>query len=135
MDGTTFYLDLVNGILRGRFEEFTISGKTVQEIADGSSGTAQSNAEKYADSAAQNAVNSQTQEDVFNKLTNNGSAQGIYYKNGQLYINASYLAAGILKTADSTTFNLDLSNNTLKILGKTVSWKENTDGTFSLVGK
>lgn len=135
VDGTTFYLDLVKGILRGRFEEFTISGKTVQEIADGSSGTAQSNAEKYADSAAQNAVNSQTQEDVFNKLTNNGSAQGIYYKNGQLYINASYLAAGILKTADSSTFHLDLANNELKILGKTVSWEENDDGTFSLVGK
>ena len=134
VDGSTFYLDLVKGILRGRFEEFTISGKTVQEIANDSSGTAQSNAEKYADSAAKNAVNAQTQTDVFNKLTNNGTAEGIYYKNGQLYINASYLAAGILKTLDSTTFHLDLTNNALKILGKTVSWQEGEDGKFYLVG-
>lgn len=134
LDGTTFYLDLVKGILRGQFEEFTISGKTVQEIADGSSGTAQTNAEKYADTAAKNAVDSQTQTDVFNKLTNNGQSEGIYYKNGQLYINASYLAAGILKTVNGSTFYLDIANNVLKILGKTVSWKENEDGTFTLVG-
>ena len=135
VDGTTFYLDLVKGILKGQFSEFSISGKTVEEIASESSGKAQSNAEKYADSAAQNAVNSQTQEDVFNKLTNNGTAQGIYYRNGQLYINASYLAAGILKTADSDTFYLDLAKSELKILGKTVEWKETDDGTFCLVGK
>lgn len=135
LDGTTFYLDLVKGILRGSFEEFTISGKTVEQIANDSSGAAQSNAEKYADSAAKSAVESQTQTDVFNKLTNNGTAQGIYYKDGQLYINASYLAAGILKTLNGTTFYLDLANNVLKILGKTVSWTENEDGTYTLTGK
>lgn len=131
LDGTTFYLDLVKGILRGQFEEFSISGKTVEEIASDASDKAQ----KYADKAAKDAVNAQTQTDVFNKLTNNGTAQGIYYKNGQLYINASYLAAGILKTLDNSTFYLDLMKNTLKILGKTVSWQENEDGTYTLVGK
>lgn len=135
LDNETFYLDLEKGILRGRFEEFSISGKTVEEIANGSSSTAQKNAESYADKAAKDAVESQTQTDVFNKLTNNGKAQGIYYKNGQLYINASYLAAGILKTLDRETFYLDLSKNILKILGKTVSWKDNGDGTFTLTGK
>ena len=88
-DGTTFYLDLVNGILRGRFEEFTISGKTVQEIVSDASDTAQSNAEKYADDAVDNAIKAQTQEYIFNKLTNNGASKGIFYSNGQLYINAS----------------------------------------------
>ena len=134
LDGTTFYLDLVKGILRGQFEEFSISGKTVQEIATESSGKAQTNAQNYADKAAKEAVNSQTQTDVFNKLTNNGKSEGIYYKNGQLYINASYLAAGILKSLNGTTFYLDLTNNVLKILGKTVSWEEK-DGKFYLVGK
>lgn len=134
LDGTTFYLDLVKGILRGQFEEFSISGKTVQEIATESSGKAQTNAQNYADKAAQDAVNSQTQTDVFNKLTNNGKSEGIYYKNGQLYINASYLAAGILKSLNGTTFYLDLTNNVLKILGKTVSWEEK-DGKYYLVGK
>ena len=130
-DGKTFFLDLDKGILKGEFTEFSISGKTVDEIA----GESQTNAEKYADKAAQNAVESQSQTDVFNKLTNNGRAQGIYYRGGQLYINASYLATGILKSLDGTTFHLDLAKNELKIKGKTVSWKENDDGTFTLVGK
>ena len=135
LDGTTFYLDLVKGILRGRFEEFSISGKTVQQIVSESSNKAQSNAEKYADDAAQSAVDSQTQADVFNKLTNNGQSQGIYINNGQLYINASYLAAGTIKSQDGTTFNLDIANNSLKILGKTVSWEQSDDGKYYLVGK
>lgn len=53
-------------------------------------------ANQYADEAAQSAVNGLTQEDIFNKLTNNGEAQGIYIRDGQLYINASYLGAGTL---------------------------------------
>jgi hypothetical protein len=130
-DNKTFYLDLVKGVLRGHFEEFSIGGKSVEEIATDASNKAQ----KYADQAAKDAVNAQTQSDVFNKLTNNGTAQGIYYRNGQLYINASYLVAGILQTLDSSTFYLDLANNVLKILGKTVSWEQQDDGKFYLVGK
>lgn len=134
LDGSTFYLDLVNGVLKGRFEEFSIAGKTVEEIANEKSNTAQGNAEKYADTAAEKAVNAQTQTDVFNKLTDNGKAQGIYFTNGQLYINASYLAAGILKSKNGSTFNLDIANNTLKIAGKKVKWKE-IDGDYVLVGE
>lgn len=51
--------------------------------------------------AAQNAVTaldqSLNQTAIFNRLTNNGAAQGIFMQNGQLYINMSYLATGILK--------------------------------------
>lgn len=50
-------------------------------------------AEDYADKAAQQAVDAQTQLDIFNKLTNNGQAQGIYILDGQLYINGSYIAS------------------------------------------
>ena len=134
-DGTTFYLDLVNGILRGRFEEFTISGKTVGEIVNEASEEAQTNAKKYADEAVEKAVEAQTQEYIFNRLTNNGASKGIFYFGGQLYINASYLSAGVLKSADDSTFYLDLENNTLKILGKTVSWEQGDDGKYYLVGK
>lgn len=130
-DNKTFYLDLVKGVLRGQFEEFSIGGKSVEQIASDASNKAQ----KYADQAAKDAVNAQTQTDVFNKLTNNGTAQGIYYKNGQLYINASYLVAGILQTLDSSTFYLDLANNELKVLGKTVSWEKQDNGSYYLVGK
>lgn len=130
-DGKTFWLDLDKGILKGEFTEFSISGKTVDQIASEKAGSAQTEAQRYA----QNAVKNQSQTDIFNKLTNNGKAQGIFYRNGQLYINASYLATGILKSLNGTTFYLDLAKNVLKIMGKTVSWKENDDGTFTLVGK
>lgn len=50
-------------------------------------------AEDYADAAAQQAVDDQTQLDIFNKLTNNGASQGIYLLDGQLYINGEYIAA------------------------------------------
>lgn len=119
LDGKTFYLDLDRGILKGKFTEFSISGKTVEDF-----------------------VGDQSQEDIFDKLTNKGEAQGIYFKDGQLYINASYLAAGILQSLDGATFYLDLTNNILKgkfseltIAGKTVSWMENEDGTFTLIGQ
>ena len=36
------------------------------------------------------------QQKVFNKLTNNGAAQGISMVDGNLYINASYMATGVL---------------------------------------
>lgn len=53
-------------------------------------------AEDYADKAAQQAVDDQTQLDVFNKLTNNGASQGIYLLDGQLYINGEYIAANTI---------------------------------------
>lgn len=37
-----------------------------------------------------------TQQDIFNRLTDNGAAQGMYLVNGQLYVNASYINAGYL---------------------------------------
>ena len=55
----------------------TIGGSTVQSIAQG---------------AANTAVSAQTQEDIFNKLTNNGAAQGISLNGGQLYINGEYVS-------------------------------------------
>ena len=40
-----------------------------------------------------------TQEDIFNRLTDNGAAQGLVLYNGQLYVNASYMNAGELNAA------------------------------------
>lgn len=37
-----------------------------------------------------------TQQEIFNRLTDNGAAQGLVLYNGQLYINASYINAGML---------------------------------------
>lgn len=37
-----------------------------------------------------------TQQDVFNRLTNNGEQQGIYLQDGKIYINAEYIRAGTI---------------------------------------
>lgn len=37
------------------------------------------------------------QQTIFNKLTNNGTAQGFFIQNGQIFINAAYLAAGTMR--------------------------------------
>jgi len=83
-----------------------------QTTAD-SAVTAAGNAQTTADSAATAAANAQTTADgaqtavttldtsldttgVFNRLTNNGTLQGLYMQNGELYMNASYIQAGTL---------------------------------------
>lgn len=48
------------------------------------------------------------QDKVFEKLTNNGTVEGIWLENGQLYINATYIATGVLSsTAGDTRIDLD----------------------------
>lgn len=103
--------------------EFAITGyATDQELSDGLSSAkttakgyadgALSNANTYTDQQAQGALNtaknyadgkasalnnSLTQTEIFNRLTNNGQTQGIYLKDGKLYINADYLKSGTIK--------------------------------------
>ena len=70
---------------------------------------------KNAADNANGAVGSLDQETIFNLLTNNGEAQGIFRdENGQLYINASYLASGIITSADGSV-RIDLGSNTVTI--------------------
>lgn len=100
-------------------------------------------ASKYIDSEeassiADEAISAQTQEDIFNKLTDNGKLQGFYIQDGKLYINAEFvqilnlvantITSGILKSKDENTFYLDLDNGILRmqadeltISGKTVA--------------
>lgn len=67
------------------------------------------NTANAASAAVNNLDDSLNQQGVFNRLTNNGSAQGIYLQNGNLYINASYIGAGIIASANGgvTKFNLN----------------------------
>lgn len=78
-DGKTFFLDLDNNTLSAKFKELQISGKTVEEISQNEASTVLGN---------------QTQEDIFNKLTNNGASHGLYMLDGDLYINATYIKSG-----------------------------------------
>ena len=66
-----------------------IGGKTVQQIADDSAKDAAEVLRARLDSEL-------TQRAIFNKLTNNGSARGMWLNGGQLYVNASYLSAGVI---------------------------------------
>ena len=69
------YWDLETG-------EFSLTGyPTDQELSDSIDG----------------AVNAQTQDFIFNKLTNNGQAQGIYLQNGKIYLNLEYLVSKVIK--------------------------------------
>ena len=101
-----------------------IGNSTIASTAD-----AQSIADAAATSAASSAVTAYdtalNQQAVFNKLTNNGAAQGIYLQNGDLYVNASYIntgtlnavlmTAGILKDANNENYwNLDTGAFQLK---------------------
>lgn len=64
---------------------------------------------------AKETVDSLDQKEIFDRLTNNGQAQGLFRDdNGQLYINASYLATGVITSADGS-IEIDLANNTFTI--------------------
>ena len=91
-------------------------GKTFSEVM----GFAES-AQKSAEAASQTASELEkklTSEEIFNLLTNNGKCQGLYRgEDGELYINASYLATGVISSADGTV-KIDLKNNCVTVDGK-----------------
>lgn len=139
-DGETFYLDLDKGILRMKATELTISGQTVEDIAQSkassAANTALASAKTYADNAAKNAVNGQTQQDIFNKLTGGGSSQGIFLQGGKLYLNAEYLSTGIVADKARKNFwNLDtgefsLSSTVLEDAGNLLMDSEELSETY-----
>lgn len=53
---------------------------------------------KYTDdSAVDDLDEALTQENIFNRLTNNGQVQGLFLKDGKIYLNFSYAEGGTLK--------------------------------------
>lgn len=104
----------------------TVGGDTVQTIADTAASSAQQNAVKAAEEAdakrleeakkyAENQASSAGadakdqakkyvdaldealgQKSIFDRLTNNGQVQGIYLKDGKVYINGTYIDTGVL---------------------------------------
>lgn len=89
---------------------FSLNGTTAieshGETAETNSGTAPSSVtplqgfliEKAKQAAVDEVDESLTQEEVFNRLTDNGTAQGLYIdlNTGQIYVNASYIRSGTL---------------------------------------
>ena len=55
------------------------------------------------------------QQGVFNRLTNNGALEGLYMEDGRLYINASYIKAGIITDNRGYNYwNLDTGEFSLR---------------------
>lgn len=87
------------------------------------------------------------QEDAFNKLTNNGTSQGLFMQDENLYINGSYIATGILRSQNwdgtltyhyedengeeqtETYNNFQEADDAVKDATKKASW---TEGRWSL---
>lgn len=66
----------------------------------------------------------ESQEKIYNALTNNGQAQGIYLENGRLYLNASYIGSGAIQIGTwsndavpvfTETFYANSENGTVRI--------------------
>lgn len=52
--------------------------------------------DNVAAAKAKSAVDAQTQQDIFNKLTNGGVSEGIYLDGTHLYVNATYIKTGTI---------------------------------------
>lgn len=81
------------------------------------------------------------QEEVFNRLTNNGETQGVILYNGQIYINASYINTGTLSAdlikagviQDQTGNSYwNLVTGILNIVGTFAAELTTTSGTFKM---
>jgi len=71
-----------------------------------------------------------TQQEVFNRLTNNGQLQGLYMSDGKLYINAQYIAAGRIASVDGKSyFDLNTGNAVLRGSFSTLE-RTNSMGTY-----
>ena len=103
------YWDMVTGDFqlsaRAIVGNSTVASK--QDVSTGDASTLASANANTATAISNYDTYTLTQTKVFNKLTNNGQLQGIYMQNGDLYINASYMATGILADVlGNTKWNL-----------------------------
>lgn len=78
------------------------------------------------DAADRDSFDKVTQEELFNKLTNNGTSQGLFFVNGQIFINAAYLASGTIQAdliksgvlaSKDGSFSLNLDTGEFTITG------------------
>ena len=89
-NGTTTYS---TPVLAQGINKANETASTAKSTADKAKSTADS-AKSAADAASNTLSTLNTQEGIFNKLTNNGALKGIYMSNGTLLINADYIKTG-----------------------------------------
>lgn len=117
-----------------------ISAPEDGELADeypyiGASARTLTAAKVYAATVADAAVgaldSSLNQQSIFNRLTDNGQAEGIYLANGNLYINGSYIQAGQIN-ADLITAG-HLAANRIQGGTLTLGGLDNASGTMQVL--
>lgn len=130
-EGGTYgaYADKVDKVLRCKTAEelkaamyeydaaYGAYSSAVKDYADAATGARhaieQKNASDYADGILSAYDEQMDQKEMFDRLTKGGTEQGIYMQNDRVYINASYMATGII--ADKLGRNRwDLTTGTLK---------------------
>lgn len=121
-NGEIITLYVMTKTTKGQLDTLECTGSARRNSSTAVNNPSDRDLRAYADSAADAAVKRQTQLDIFNKLTNNGQIQGLFIENdGQIYVNAKYIATGILTSKDGTSFYLDLDEGTFYSTGKFMS--------------
>lgn len=128
-NNVTFEIDN-NGNVTIRANTFSLQGSTIQNIANSAANNAYNNAVDYVDEQLSNfdPGGDVTIEDIYNALSQNGSQDGLWVYNGQIYFNATYINTGNLAgwtvnrssrtlscTVGSTTITLNASSGRISI--------------------
>lgn len=127
-DGNGLLLDtyVMNKTQKGQKDTIESTGSARR---DSPTVAAQKTPQDYVDAA----LKRQTQLEIFNKLTNYGSVEGLFLEeNGQIYINATYLSTGILQSRDGKTFYLDLDEGILEMDAKSITISGDSIGAAAL---
>ena len=103
--GTTMHGDISAPDLAEIVDEYPYVGSSDKTLV-----AAKAYAKEYADNAIGEYDDDMTQQEIFNRLTDNGAAQGMILHNGQLYINAGYINAGEFNAAIVRIRNLSVSD-------------------------
>ena len=119
-----------NGGIRATY---TATGNELREV-DSSDNIAYN--ANVAANVAYTAVDTKlTQQDVFNRLTNNGQMQGIYMDSGDIYINASYIKTGYLEADRIQANSISVSKLTGNIKDSGNTWTIDLDNGTMTLGK
>lgn len=112
-----FRADIANKSVTIKGEYVTLGNISLSSAISAAQTAATNNAVSQVDRAL-------TQQDIFNRLTNNGAAQGLALINGQLYISFSYAQGGTLKLGGANNTNgvmevYDASGNVITQINRT----------------
>lgn len=108
-NGKTFSTYVMSKITSGQMDTISCTGSRRRDSsaaannkteadkmadAEAAANTAANKAQSVAEEKVKALDDSLDQNEVFNRLTNDGALQGLYMKDGKLYINASYIKSG-----------------------------------------